>query len=100
MQEPKQFNDFLRYLCKFCKEKKLGSFHDFLASKELTLITKTEAADRLKLLSLPRCGSSSSIFLYFFSWYISDLIVLQFVFLSSEVTEDEARSFVVKSEPM
>ncbi|GMN54487.1 hypothetical protein TIFTF001_023604 [Ficus carica] len=62
-QEPKQFNDFLRYLCKFCKEKKLGSFHDFLASKELTLITKTEAAD-------------------------------------SEVTEDEARSFVVKSEPM
>ncbi|XP_024027861.1 ATP-dependent DNA helicase 2 subunit KU80 isoform X2 [Morus notabilis] len=62
-QEPKQFNDFLRHLCKFCKEKNLRSFNEFLAAKELTLISKSEAPD-------------------------------------SEVTEDEARSFVVKSEPM
>ncbi|KAI5345312.1 hypothetical protein L3X38_013189 [Prunus dulcis] len=61
-QEPKQFNDFLRTLCIFCQEKALGSFCEFLASKELTLISKTEAID-------------------------------------SEVTDDEARNFLVKSEP-
>ncbi|XP_057501213.1 ATP-dependent DNA helicase 2 subunit KU80 isoform X1 [Actinidia eriantha] len=61
-QEPKQFNDFLRHLCKFCQEKDLNTFCDFLASKGVTLVTKTEAID-------------------------------------SEVTEDEARSFMVKREP-
>ncbi|KAK3036017.1 hypothetical protein RJ639_030718 [Escallonia herrerae] len=61
-QEPKQFNDFLRQLCKFCQENNLGSFCESLASKGITLITKNEAQD-------------------------------------SEITEDEARSFVVKSEP-
>ncbi|KAL5564347.1 hypothetical protein UlMin_027511 [Ulmus minor] len=62
-QEPKQFNEFLRRLCKFCQEKNLNSFCELLASKELTLIPKTEAAD-------------------------------------SEVTEDEAKDFLVKREPM
>ncbi|KAM1252435.1 hypothetical protein ACFX13_041280 [Malus domestica] len=61
-QEPKEFNDFLCNLCKFCEEKALGSFCGFLASKELTLIPKREAID-------------------------------------SEVTDDEAKSFLVKSEP-
>ncbi|KAK7390110.1 hypothetical protein VNO78_25409 [Psophocarpus tetragonolobus] len=61
-QEPKQFNDFLKRLCNFCKEKDLSSFCEYLASKELTLISKTEAID-------------------------------------SEVTDDEARRFLVKSEP-
>ncbi|XP_041021751.1 ATP-dependent DNA helicase 2 subunit KU80 [Juglans microcarpa x Juglans regia] len=60
-QEPKQFNDFLRHLCKFCREKNLSSFCEFLTSKELTLISKTEAID-------------------------------------SEVSDDEARSFLVKSD--
>ncbi|CAB4269761.1 unnamed protein product [Prunus armeniaca] len=61
-KEPKQFNDFLRTLCVFCQEKALSSFCEFLASKELTLISKTEAID-------------------------------------SEVTDDEARNFLVRSEP-
>jgi ATP-dependent DNA helicase 2 subunit 2 len=57
-QEPKQFNDFLHHLCKFCQKNDLHSLCEFLASKELTLISKTEAID-------------------------------------SEVTDDEARSFLV-----
>ncbi|XP_010277368.1 PREDICTED: ATP-dependent DNA helicase 2 subunit KU80 [Nelumbo nucifera] len=61
-QEPKQFNDFLRHLCKFCRKKDLSSFCEFLTSKQITLITKTEAVD-------------------------------------SDATEEEARSFLVKSEP-
>ncbi|XP_048131900.1 ATP-dependent DNA helicase 2 subunit KU80 isoform X3 [Rhodamnia argentea] len=44
-QEPKQFNDFLHQLCKFCLEHDLRSFCDFLASKGITLISKTEAVD-------------------------------------------------------
>ncbi|KAF5466965.1 hypothetical protein F2P56_016842 [Juglans regia] len=60
-QEPKQFNDFLHHLCKFCREKNLNSFCEFLTSKELALISKTEAID-------------------------------------SEVSDDEARSFLVKSD--
>ncbi|PON67235.1 Ku [Parasponia andersonii] len=62
-QEPKQFNDFLHHLCKFCQEKNLSSFCEFLSSKQLMLISKTEAAD-------------------------------------SEVTDDEARIFMVIAEPM
>ncbi|GFY94271.1 Ku80 family protein [Actinidia rufa] len=69
-QEPKQFNDFLRHLCKFCQEKDLNTFCDFLASKGVTLVTKTEAVDSIFILPT-----------------------------SSEVTEDEARSFMVKREP-
>ncbi|CAM8926500.1 unnamed protein product [Rhodiola kirilowii] len=45
-QEPKQFNDFLQNLCRFCQEKDLKSFCDLLVSKGVLLITKTEAADR------------------------------------------------------
>uniref|UniRef100_A0A7N0T050 Ku domain-containing protein n=1 Tax=Kalanchoe fedtschenkoi TaxID=63787 RepID=A0A7N0T050_KALFE len=44
-QEPKQFNNFLGHLCRFCQEKDLKSFCDFLASKGVTLISKTEAPD-------------------------------------------------------
>ncbi|KAI9182708.1 hypothetical protein LWI28_028090 [Acer negundo] len=44
-QEPKQFNEFLCRICKFCHEKNLGSFCDLLASKELSLVTKSEAID-------------------------------------------------------
>ncbi|KAH7577791.1 hypothetical protein JRO89_XS01G0299900 [Xanthoceras sorbifolium] len=61
-QEPKQFNDFLCRLCKFCQEKNLGSFCDLLTSKALSLVSKSEAID-------------------------------------SDVTDDEARSFLVKREP-
>ncbi|XP_065859428.1 ATP-dependent DNA helicase 2 subunit KU80 [Euphorbia lathyris] len=61
-QEPKQFNDFLRYLIKYCQENKLGSFCEFLTSKGLTLISKSEAID-------------------------------------SEVSDDEAKSFLIKNEP-
>ncbi|WJX49311.1 ATP-dependent DNA helicase II subunit 2 [Trifolium repens] len=60
-QEPKQFNDFLKHVYNFCQEKNLQSFCEYLASKGLTLIPKTEAID-------------------------------------SDVTDDEARSFLVKSE--
>ncbi|KAK2632044.1 hypothetical protein EUGRSUZ_L02075 [Eucalyptus grandis] len=62
VQEPKQFNDFLHQLCKFCLQNDLRSFCDFLATKVFMLISKTEAA-------------------------------------ASDVTEEEARSFLVKSEP-
>lgn len=61
-QEPKQFNDFVLHLYKFCQEKDLKSFCEYLASHGITLISKTEAAD-------------------------------------SDVTEDEAKTFIVKSEP-
>ncbi|KVH91330.1 Ku70/Ku80 beta-barrel domain-containing protein [Cynara cardunculus var. scolymus] len=44
-QEPKQFNNFLHHLYRFCQEKDLSSFCEFLASKDITLITKTEAED-------------------------------------------------------
>ncbi|XP_027107832.1 ATP-dependent DNA helicase 2 subunit KU80 isoform X2 [Coffea arabica] len=60
-QEPKQFNDFILHLYKFCQQKDLKSFCEYLASHGITLISKTEAAD-------------------------------------SEVTEDEAKTFIVKSE--
>ncbi|KAI4356806.1 hypothetical protein L6164_000794 [Bauhinia variegata] len=61
-QEPKLFNDFLRHLCKFCLEKDLDSFCEYLSCRGITLISKEEAVD-------------------------------------SEVTEAEAKSFLVKSEP-
>ncbi|KAK6162483.1 hypothetical protein DH2020_002324 [Rehmannia glutinosa] len=44
-QEPKQFNDFLRHLNKFCLEKDLESFSEYLASHEMMLISKTEAPE-------------------------------------------------------
>ncbi|RZC73221.1 hypothetical protein C5167_048703 [Papaver somniferum] len=61
-QEPKQFNDFLRHLCKFCSEKYLSSFCNFLASQQMRLISDTESSD-------------------------------------SDVTDEEAGSFLVKTEP-
>ncbi|CAA3001488.1 ATP-dependent DNA helicase 2 subunit KU80 [Olea europaea subsp. europaea] len=44
-QEPKQFNDFLHHLVKFCQEKDLKSLGEYLASPEITLISKKEAPD-------------------------------------------------------
>lgn len=44
-QEPKQFNNFLRHIYRFCQEKNLKRFCEFLASKDVTFITKTEAED-------------------------------------------------------
>ncbi|KAI5391677.1 ATP-dependent DNA helicase 2 subunit KU80 [Lathyrus oleraceus] len=61
-QEPNQFNNFLKHLCNFCQEKNLQSFCEYLATKRVSLIPKTEAID-------------------------------------SDVTDEEARSFSVKSEP-
>ncbi|GAV86334.1 Ku_N domain-containing protein/Ku_PK_bind domain-containing protein [Cephalotus follicularis] len=49
LSEPKQFNDFLGHLCKFCQERNLSSFCDFLASKDITLISKSEAIDRFNV---------------------------------------------------
>ncbi|CAN4125820.1 unnamed protein product [Withania somnifera] len=44
-QEPKLFNDFLCHVCKFCQEKDLRSFCQYLTSHDITLITKSEAPD-------------------------------------------------------
>ncbi|XP_057546742.1 ATP-dependent DNA helicase 2 subunit KU80 isoform X3 [Amaranthus tricolor] len=44
-QEPAQFNNFLGYLNRYCKEQDLHDFCEFLGSKGMTLITKTEAPD-------------------------------------------------------
>ncbi|XP_022891126.1 ATP-dependent DNA helicase 2 subunit KU80-like [Olea europaea var. sylvestris] len=44
-KEPKQFNDFLHHLVKFCQEKDLKRFGEYLASLEITLISKKEAPD-------------------------------------------------------
>lgn len=46
VQEPKQFNDFLQHLYKFCQEKGLKNICESLATHNVTLITKKEAADR------------------------------------------------------
>lgn len=52
LQEPKQFNDFLLKLCKFCTDKDLSSFTEFLATKNFMLISKTEAEERYYILVL------------------------------------------------
>ncbi|XP_021748222.1 ATP-dependent DNA helicase 2 subunit KU80 [Chenopodium quinoa] len=44
-QEPKQFNDYLQYLCRFCKDHGLNDFYELLDLKGMTLITKSEAVD-------------------------------------------------------
>ncbi|KAF1868103.1 hypothetical protein Lal_00018619 [Lupinus albus] len=44
-QEPKQFNDFLRHLRNFCRQKNLRSFCQYLSSKGLTWISNREAVD-------------------------------------------------------
>ncbi|KAK4418764.1 ATP-dependent DNA helicase 2 subunit KU80 [Sesamum alatum] len=44
-QEPKQFNDFLRHLHKFCREKNLSGFSEYLMSCEMMLISKNEAPE-------------------------------------------------------
>ncbi|KAJ0964159.1 hypothetical protein J5N97_029281 [Dioscorea zingiberensis] len=61
-QEPKEFNQFLFHLYHKCKSPHLLEFLKLLSSKNITLITKTEAAD-------------------------------------SDVTEEEAKNFPLKSEP-
>ncbi|RZB54546.1 ATP-dependent DNA helicase 2 subunit KU80, partial [Glycine soja] len=78
-QEPKQFNDFLKHLCNFCQEKNLHSFCKYFASKELTLISKTEAVDievtddeatsflmtKLLIDSFTTCAEISESFIFF-----------------------------------
>lgn len=44
-QEPKQFNDFLRHLHKFCLGRDLKSFTELLAVHEVVLISNSEAAE-------------------------------------------------------
>lgn len=44
-QEPKKFNEFLHYLYENQKALDLHDFFELLSSKNITLITKTEAAD-------------------------------------------------------
>ncbi|KMT00104.1 hypothetical protein BVRB_1g019280 [Beta vulgaris subsp. vulgaris] len=44
-QEPTQFNNFLQYLYRFCKEHELNDFCELLVLKGMTLITKSEAED-------------------------------------------------------
>ncbi|KAL8062512.1 hypothetical protein ABFS82_02G151300 [Erythranthe guttata] len=44
-QEPKQFNDFLLHLLKLCQKRELKSFSEYLASHEMTLISKNEAPE-------------------------------------------------------
>jgi hypothetical protein len=115
LQEPKHFNDFLHHLSNFCREKDLDSFCEFLASKKLTLISKTEAIDRFIslcfffffffLYSFFSLHSFISIIVLLCSHFIWWLISFSFFFfffsfiLSSEVSDAEARSFLVKLEP-
>ncbi|GAB2274418.1 ATP-dependent DNA helicase II subunit 2 [Dionaea muscipula] len=44
-QEPKEFNDFLNYLSKYCLKNEQSDFCELLASQGIKLITKTEAVD-------------------------------------------------------
>ncbi|XP_074279962.1 ATP-dependent DNA helicase 2 subunit KU80 [Silene latifolia] len=44
-QEPKPFNDFLQYLCRYCQIHDMTDFCDLLVSKGMTLIAKSEAID-------------------------------------------------------
>ncbi|XP_021858943.1 ATP-dependent DNA helicase 2 subunit KU80 [Spinacia oleracea] len=44
-QEPKQYNDFVQYLCRFCRGHDLNDFCELLGLKGMTLITKSEAVD-------------------------------------------------------
>uniref|UniRef100_A0A803KYW2 ATP-dependent DNA helicase 2 subunit KU80 n=1 Tax=Chenopodium quinoa TaxID=63459 RepID=A0A803KYW2_CHEQI len=71
-QEPKQFNDYLQYLCRFCKDHGLNDFYELLDLKGMTLITKSEAVDR----------------------FTSNLLSL-----CSDVADEAARSFLVTKEP-
>ncbi|KAK4476526.1 hypothetical protein RD792_015682 [Penstemon davidsonii] len=45
LREPKEFNDFLCHLNKYCHEKNLKSFSELIASHEVMLISKTEAPE-------------------------------------------------------
>ncbi|XP_068650378.1 ATP-dependent DNA helicase 2 subunit KU80 isoform X2 [Aristolochia californica] len=60
-QEPEEFNQFMQYIYKKCKENDLNDFWKLLTIKQITLISKKEAED-------------------------------------STVEEDEAKSFLVKTE--
>jgi len=93
VKEPKQFNDFLKHICKFCRENRLHSFCQYLASKDLTLISKTEAVDRFLY---SHHSIHTSVFLFLFSLLDHNLF---FGFFNSDVTDEEARCFLVKSEP-
>ncbi|KHN03547.1 ATP-dependent DNA helicase 2 subunit KU80 [Glycine soja] len=64
--EPKQFNDFLKHLCNFCQEKNLHSFCKYFASKELTLISKTEAVDMFLYYHFSHYSIHMNVFSYLF----------------------------------
>lgn len=49
VQEPKQFNDVLEKVCKICRKRNFSTFFDFLMSKKLSLISKSEAVDRFHI---------------------------------------------------
>lgn len=92
LQEPKQFNDFLRHLNKFCQEKHLKSFTDYLASHDMMLISKTEAPER------------SGIIFYFVSLFPSfhqtnSYCMTLYISPCSDIRENEARLLLAKSEP-
>ncbi|KAL9228985.1 hypothetical protein vseg_004505 [Gypsophila vaccaria] len=44
-EEPKLFNDFLKYLCRYCQGHDMNDFCDLLVSKGMLLIAKSEATD-------------------------------------------------------
>ncbi|KAH6828996.1 Ku80 family protein [Perilla frutescens var. hirtella] len=87
-QEPKQFNDFLYRLNKFCQEKHLGCFSDFLASNNVMLISKTEAPERFDLITM------FDLFLR-----LVRLLAPHLFTKCSDIPEIEARLFPLKEEP-
>lgn len=114
MQEPKEFNDFLHHLCEFSQERNLTRFCEFLASKELTLISKTEAVDRLYIsiliflfffaaIQVPALSSFVYLFFLLCMYQLFNRVFFFFFFgiflASSEVSDDEARTFLIKPEP-
>lgn len=52
IQEPLEFNNFLRDLATKCRGKRLNDFWQRVMSKEITLISKDEAPDRYEFLVL------------------------------------------------
>ncbi|XVF79891.1 hypothetical protein PTKIN_Ptkin15bG0027000 [Pterospermum kingtungense] len=45
-QEPEPYNNLMRYIYRYCQEKGMSSFSQLLVARELTLISKSESANR------------------------------------------------------
>lgn len=90
VQEPKQFNEFLNHLHELCQEKKLSHFLEHFTSKKITLIPKSEAADRFvdRIFDLVIRG-------YWLNW----LFLFGLLVFNSDVADEEAGEFTVKQEP-